>query len=118
PIGATPTTHIFKLPLGLIGGIQADMTGSVENEWLCSRILHHYGIPVAQCEIGHFGSQKALIVERFDRQKRAGRWMRLVQEDFCQALALPSSLKYQRDGGPGILEIAGILQNSVNRDID
>ena len=120
PLGATPTTHIFKLPLGLIGGIRADMTGSVENEWLCSRLLHHFGIPVAKCEIGQFGAQKALIVERFDRQfDSAGRyWVRLVQEDFCQALALPSSMKYERDGGPGILEIAGVLRNSMNRDLD
>jgi serine/threonine-protein kinase HipA len=120
PMSSTPTTHIFKLPLGLIGGIQADMTGSVENEWLCSRILHHYGLPVANCAIGRFGDEKVLIVERFDRQfhKPGGFWMRLVQEDFCQALAIPSSLKYERDGGPGILEIAGILRNSANRDID
>jgi len=120
PLSSTPTTHIFKLPLGLIGGIQADMTGSVENEWLCSRILHHYGLPVASCEIGRFGDEKVLIVERFDRQfyKLGGFWTRLVQEDFCQALAVPSSLKYERDGGPGILEIAGILRNSANRDID
>ena len=34
PLGATPTTHIFKLPLGLVGGMQADMRTSVENEWL------------------------------------------------------------------------------------
>ena len=49
PLGATPTTHIFKLPLGLVGGMQADMRTSVENEWLCARILHAYGLPVANC---------------------------------------------------------------------
>ena len=47
PLGATPTTHIFKLPLGLVGGMQADMRTSVENEWLCARILRAYGLPVA-----------------------------------------------------------------------
>ncbi|MEA7604836.1 hypothetical protein ONJ17_27825, partial [Salmonella enterica subsp. enterica serovar Agona] len=36
PEGNTPTTHIFKLPLGLVGNMQADMSTSVENEWLCS----------------------------------------------------------------------------------
>jgi HipA-like protein len=40
PLGATPTTHIFKLPLGVVGGTQADMRSSVENEWLdIARIL-------------------------------------------------------------------------------
>jgi len=120
PLGATPTTHIFKLPLGLVGGMQADMRTSVENEWLCATILRAYGLPVAHCDIGRFGSQKVLVVERFDRQiHSSGKyWLRLVQEDFCQATATPSSRKYERDGGPGMLEIARILRGSVNRDRD
>lgn len=120
PRGSTPTTHIFKLPLGLIGGVQADMSGSVENEWLCALILRHFDMPVADCEIAQFGSQKVLIVRRFDRQLHtSGKyWLRLVQEDFCQAFALPHSMKYERDGGPGVLEIAGILRNSASRDLD
>lgn len=120
PLGTTPTTHIFKLPLGLVAGIAADMTTSVENEWLCSRILEHYGVPAAKCEMGQFGSQKVLIVQRFDRilHRSGAYWLRLVQEDFCQTLAVPSSLKYERDGGPGILEIAAILRGSANRDAD
>ncbi|MGH8676814.1 MAG: type II toxin-antitoxin system HipA family toxin [Burkholderiales bacterium] len=120
PLGATPTTHIFKLPLGLVGGMQADMRTSVENEWLCARILHAYGLPVARCEPAQFGSQKVLVVERFDRQLHSSGkyWLRLVQEDFCQATATPSSTKYERDGGPGLLDIARILRGSVTRDLD
>jgi len=120
PSGSTPTTHIFKLPLGLVGNMQADMTSSVENEWLCAKILAAYGLPVARCEIGQFGSQKALVVERFDRVLHSSGkyWLRLVQEDFCQATATPASLKYERDGGPGMLDIAKILRGSVNRDSD
>ena len=30
--------------------------------------------------------------------------MRLPQEDFCQALAVPSWQKYEADGGPGVLQ--------------
>ena len=120
PLGATPTTHIFKLPLGRVGGMQADMSLSVENEWLCARILAGYGLPVARCEIGEFGTQKVLVVERFDRQLHSSGnyWLRLVQEDFCQATATPVSLKYERDGGPGLLDIARILRGSVHRDQD
>ena len=44
PVGSTPTTHIFKLPLGLVGNRQADMRTSVENEWLCARIVAAFGI--------------------------------------------------------------------------
>jgi serine/threonine-protein kinase HipA len=120
PLGATPTTHIFKLPLGLVGGIQADMRSSVENEWLCSRILQSYGLPIAKCEVTQFGTKKVLVVERFDRLlHNSGRyWLRLIQEDFCQAMGLPSSMKYERDGGPGILELARVLRGSENRDKD
>jgi serine/threonine-protein kinase HipA len=113
PLGATPTTHIFKLPLGMIPqGI--DLSTSVENEWACTRILAAYGIEVAPCEIRHFGQQKVLVVERFDRRLAAdGQWiMRLPQEDFCQATGTPPALKYQSDGGPGIVEIMDILLGS------
>jgi serine/threonine-protein kinase HipA len=48
PHGATPTTHILKLPLGLVGNRRADLTTSVENEWLCMHLLRAYGLPVAQ----------------------------------------------------------------------
>jgi serine/threonine protein kinase HipA of HipAB toxin-antitoxin module len=41
---ATPTTHIFKLPLGLVGHLQMDMRDSVENEWLCSRLMQAFGL--------------------------------------------------------------------------
>src|ERR1700722_3142818 len=67
PHNATPSTHIFKLPLGkLPGGL--DLRTSVENEWLCAQILTAYGVRTANCSIGQFGSQKALIVNRFDRR--------------------------------------------------
>lgn len=32
PTASTPTTHILKLPLGLVGNMRADMRTSVENE--------------------------------------------------------------------------------------
>lgn len=114
PAGSTPTTHILKLPLGLVGNMRADMRTSVENEWLCSKIVAAYGLPIAGCEIGHFGDQKALIVERFDRRLSAdGTWIvRLPQEDMCQATGTPPIAKYQADGGPGIDAVMHILAGS------
>jgi serine/threonine-protein kinase HipA len=120
PLGATPTTHIFKLPLGLVGHRQADMRTSIENEWLCAKLLRAYGLEVANCEIGVFGKKKALIVERFDRRLAASGayWLRLPQEDFCQATGTPASAKYEAEGGPGLVEISTILQNSLSRERD
>lgn len=120
PHGATPSTHIFKLPLGLVGNVQADMRMSVELEWLCMELVREYGLPVAHVEIGRFEDQKALIVERFDRARaRDGHyWLRIPQEDFCQVTGLPPNRKHESDGGPGIRRIMDILRGSESADTD
>ena len=120
PRGSTPTTHIFKLPLGLVGHMQADMRTSIENEWLCSKIVDAYGIPIASCEVEHFEDQKALVVERFDRTPaKDGSWIiRLPQEDMCQATGSSPLRKYQADGGPGIARIMELLLGSDHADQD
>jgi serine/threonine-protein kinase HipA len=113
PTGATPTTHILKLPIGPNPqGI--DLSASVENEWLCAQLVAGFGIPVAQCRREKFGEQPALVVERFDRRLAVdGKWfMRLPQEDFCQATATAPALKYESDGGPGIGKIMELLLGS------
>ncbi|MFZ6643310.1 type II toxin-antitoxin system HipA family toxin [Undibacterium sp. TC4M20W] len=114
PHGMTPTTHILKLPLGLIGGMRVDMSGSIENEWLCMRIMAALGFDVAKTEIAQFGTQKVLVVERFDR-KWMGHWIaRLPQEDFCQASGVAPDNKYEADGGPGMAQCLHILEGSVS----
>ena len=120
PRGSTPTTHIFKLPLGLVGHMRADMRTSVENEWLCSKIMNAYGIAIAECEIETFADQKALVVKRFDRTpSRDGSWIvRLPQEDICQATGTSPLRKYQSDGGPGIAQIMNLLLGSDYADQD
>ncbi|MBR7747759.1 type II toxin-antitoxin system HipA family toxin [Undibacterium baiyunense] len=114
PIGSTPTTHILKLPLGLVGSMRADMSTSIENEWLCSIILEGFNLPIAKTEILQFEEQKVLSVERFDRKYSDDRsWIvRLPQEDMCQALGCSPLNKYQRDGGPGIEAIMRLLLGS------
>lgn len=111
PRGATPSTHIFKLPLGRVGAQQLDLTTSIENEWLCMRLLHAYGLPAACCEMARFDDQRVLVVERFDRRlARSGDWwLRLPQEDLCQATGTPPGQKYEADGGPGIPDLMSLL---------
>ena len=115
PLGATPTTHILKLPMddATHGGI--DMSTSVENEFLCSRILAAFGIPVAPCEMATFEDQRVLVVERFDRTMSSnGKWIvRRPQEDFCQVFGKPQARKYENEGGPGIIEIVQALAGSA-----
>jgi serine/threonine-protein kinase HipA len=120
PIGSTPTTHILKLPLGLVGSMRADMSTSVENEWLCSIILEEFDLPIAKTEILQFEEQKVLSVERFDRKYSDDRsWIvRLPQEDMCQATGCSPLDKYQRDGGPGIDVIMQLLLGSETAALD
>jgi serine/threonine-protein kinase HipA len=134
PTGATPTTHILKLPLGVVGNFQGDFSDSVENEWLCGQLLRELGLPVAESELARFGEQRVLVVTRFDRrwsgttakevQRRSFKptprtWItRLPQEDFCQASGLPPTRRYESEGGPSIQSSLGILAGSTNPDQD
>lgn len=120
PKGSTPTTHIFKLPIGKIEHSGMDLSDSVENEWLCLQILAGFKLQVNQAKIGRFGDAKALICERFDRKWNADNTMilRLPQEDMCQVFGLSSALKYESDGGPGIKAIMDFLNGSENANLD
>jgi serine/threonine-protein kinase HipA len=134
PQRATPTTHILKLPLGVIGGFRGDFSDSVENEWLCAQFLRELDLRVAETALGQFGEQRALIVTRFDRrwigvdadavQKKRfkpgkGVWIaRLPQEDFCQATGRPLTQKYEADGGPSIAECLTLLAGGERPDLD
>lgn len=120
PRGTTPTTHILKLPIGRHADHGIDLTMSVANEWLCAKILQAYGVQVAPCWPAVFGAQQVLVVERFDRQvARDGRWLiRLPQEDFCQVSGLPSDMKYEVNGGPGVESIMDLLLGSSQAETD
>jgi serine/threonine-protein kinase HipA len=134
PRGATPTTHILKLPLGIVGNFRGEFSDSVENEWLCSQLLRKFGLPVAETSILRVGQHTALSVKRFDRRwigvddakvaesgfkppKKA--WVaRLPQEDFCQATGRPPAQRYEADGGPSIEDILEILAGSEDPETD
>jgi serine/threonine-protein kinase HipA len=120
PLGTTPTTHILKPQIGEIPTAFGliDMAASVDNEHYCLKLLESFGLHVNQTEIQTFGERRVLVVERFDRLwQDDGRLLRLPQEDFCQALGVPSTRKYQATveghrNGPSIVDITSLLQAS------
>jgi serine/threonine-protein kinase HipA len=114
PHGATPTTHILKLPIGPVGMAQKDFSTSVENEWLCGRIAQAFGLPAAESGIWTFGRHRVLAVERFDRIARPNWILRLPQEDFCQVVGHPAGGKYESHGGPGMADILDCLRGSIS----
>ena len=118
PYGPTPTTHILKTQIGeLPNGI--DLSNSVENEYYGLAVMKAFGLPVNKTEIKSFGDTKSLVIERFDRAWRDdGALLRIPQEDFCQALSIPPSRKYQSDPRPqgekqpNMVEILNLLKAS------
>jgi serine/threonine-protein kinase HipA len=111
PLGATPTSHIFK-PALKQGPNGADFSDSPWNEWLCLMICRELGLETAQSEVRHFGGKPVIVVERFDRLWRDDVLYRLPQEDLCQALGVAPMRKYQADGGPGLLDIMNLLNGA------
>jgi serine/threonine-protein kinase HipA len=118
PIGTTATTHILKPQIGqLPNGV--DLSNSVENEYLCLKLVAALGAPAADAGIADFGGRRTLVVQRFDRRwTRDGRLLRLPQEDVCQALSVPPTRKYQSDGGPGMRDIIELLKGGDAPDED
>ena len=122
PKGITPTTHIIKLPIGEIRQPNAtlDLSQSVDNEYYCLLLAKELGLNVPDAEIIKAGRVRALAVERFDRRWNTERTvlLRLPQEDMCQTFGLPSSVKYESDGGPGIARIMAFLMGSSEAQKD
>jgi serine/threonine-protein kinase HipA len=112
PRGTAPTTHILKPQLGkLPNGL--DMTLSVENEHFCLALCRAFGLDVAKSQIVDVDGVRILAIERFDRLRASdGRLLRIPQEDFCQALSVPPTRKYNTDGGPGIRQCLSLLSGS------
>jgi serine/threonine-protein kinase HipA len=118
PHGATPTTHILKPQIGtLANGV--DMSQSVENEHFCMTLAKALGLPAAETAIADFDGVRTLVVTRFDRLWRDDNAAaRLPQEDFCQALGVPPTRKYQSEGGPGARAALDLLRASDEPDAD
>jgi serine/threonine-protein kinase HipA len=110
PVDGTPSTHILKPEI-------AAFPNTVENEAFCMRVAKHLGLDVASVETTEVGGRKLIVVERYDRLVGAdGAVRRIHQEDFCQATGVSPETKYEEDGGPSLLRIAGILRDAAAPD--
>lgn len=103
PHGSEPTTHILK------PGI-SDLEGHALNEHVCLATARRLGLRAAVTTIEHFEEKVAVAVRRFDRTMRDGRFVRVHQEDMCQALSVHPDAKYQQDGGPGATQIVDLIR--------
>ncbi len=105
PRGSEPSTHILKPAV-------PGFDNQEVNEHLCLKAARNLGLRAAKTEVRSFGTERALVVTRFDRylNPATGQWQRLHQEDMCQALGVHPSTKYQFEGGPSTADIVAVLR--------
>jgi serine/threonine-protein kinase HipA len=96
PMNGSPSTHILKPD-------SPRLRGGVQNEAFCLTLARRLKISTPNITTGRAGERSYLLVQRYDRTIVGGRWRRLHQEDYCQALGKPPSAKYEssQTGIPG-----------------
>jgi serine/threonine-protein kinase HipA len=113
PRGQTPTTHILK-------PASDHFPGYAENEHFCLSLAAGMGITTAASSVMHAGAIPVIVLRRYDRILRGSQFLRIHQEDFCQALSIYPHLKYQNDGGASVEDIAKVIwdvSSNAHQDI-
>ena len=99
PLNGAPSTHILKPTRS------GPLSSLAQNEYTCMKLAKNFGLPVTEVDLLNIAGKDVFVVERYDRIKKNDFIQRLHQEDFCQALGIMNTSKYQNDGGPGISDI-------------
>jgi serine/threonine-protein kinase HipA len=87
------------------------LAGQDINEHLCLVAARNLGLDAAYSEVAEFDGERAIVLERYDRELVDGEVVRIHQEDFCQALSINPVDKYERGDpgqqgrGPGIVQM-------------
>ena len=106
--GNAPSSHILKPPI-------RELEDSVSNEAFCIMLAQRMKLPVSKVAIRQ-GIDRLFIIARYDRSRnKSGSLVRLHQEDFCQALGFLPDQKYESEGGPGLSQCFGLLQEKSIR---
>ncbi len=92
PTPSHPSTHILKPE-----SVNRETPELVANEHTVMEIARRIGIPTAKTQIAMIGTEKVLLVARFDRTPDG---QRVHQEDLHQATG--TRHKYEAHGGPGV----------------
>ena len=104
PTGIAASSHILKPPI-------KHYPNTVENEYFCMQLAKRIGLNVPETQILHKAVPLYLIT-RYDRiRNKQGELIRLSQEDFCQAMAIPPINKYEKEGGPSLKACFDLVRN-------
>lgn len=108
PRPGEPSTHLIKPEPDRFPELAA-------NEAFCLALARAVGIDVASAEWREVAGTPLLLVERYDRTTVDGKTHRLHQEDFAQALGVPSNRKYASEGGPTFRDSFALLRSAATR---
>jgi serine/threonine-protein kinase HipA len=104
PHGDAASTHILKTPI-------AKLENTVVNEAFCMNLADRAGLNVPHAAAISIGGSPVYLIERYDRRQADSGFIRLHQEDFCQALGVESASKYEKEGGPGFAACFDLLRD-------
>jgi len=106
PRGSAPSSHVLKPAIDTYEGV-------VFNEAFCMALARGCGLNAAPVEIGKVEDIDYLLAKRYDRiSGEDGSIRRRHQEDFCQALGIPSEIKYQSEGGPSLATCFALIRDA------
>jgi serine/threonine-protein kinase HipA len=110
PMNGSPSTHILKPDA-------PRLWGGIQNEAFCLTLANRMKIPTPSVTTGRAGSRTYLLIKRYDRVEVRGRWRRLHQEDYCQALSHHPSDKYESNQtgtrGPTLKDIFDVTRRHM-----
>ena len=103
-----PSTHLIKPEPDAFPGLAA-------NEAFCLALARAAGLDAVMAEWREAAGKPFLLVTRYDRLDQGGHTVRLHQEDFAQALGVPSNRKYASEGGPAFHDSFAVLRKAAAR---
>jgi len=103
PVAGSPSTHILKFASPFYSHLP-------ENETFMALLAKSVGLPVVDVQLRATLKARIAVIARYDRVLRDGVYHRLHQEDFCQALGISPSNKYEKEGGPSLKQCAEVIR--------
>lgn len=105
-----PTTHIIKIA-------NTRFPDLLINELFNMKLAQIIQLDASHVELEEIQGRQYLEIKRYDRYIEKGNIFRIHQEDFCQALGIVSSKKYQTGGGANLKNCLNIIKEHSNNPL-
>ena len=102
PKGNSPSTQILKFA--------SHFSHLPENETFTTMLARAAGVDTVDIALYQTSESRIAVIERYDRIESSGKFTRIHQEDFCQALGVHPERKYQQEGGPSLKDCIELIK--------